>query len=103
MSAAPQNQREFSSGLFDCFSDCKSCICAFFCLPCAACKVASRMGENGCCVGCCLAPVTWIALRTKLRTMYGINGSICSDYCTVACCAECAVCQLDRELDHVGL
>ncbi|XP_067946604.1 placenta-specific gene 8 protein-like [Watersipora subatra] len=101
--AAPQNVREFSSGLMDCFSDCSSCICGFFCLTCLACKVAGRLGENSCCVGCCLAPASWLAMRTKTRTMYGINGSICNDYCALWCCAPCVICQLDREMNHVGL
>jgi len=101
--AAPQNQREWTTGLCDCCADMKTCLCGYFCLPCLACSVASRLGENGCCVGCCLAPVTWMAMRTKLRTMYGINGSICNDYCAVECCATCAMCQMDRELNNVGL
>ncbi|XP_064629392.1 placenta-specific gene 8 protein-like [Lineus longissimus] len=96
-----QGTREMSSGLFGCLGDIKSCCYGYFCMPCLMCSNASRLGEHQCVSICC--PGGQVALRTKLRTQYGIQGSICSDSCAVAFCGACFECQTARELDHVGL
>ncbi|KAK2163899.1 hypothetical protein LSH36_72g01003 [Paralvinella palmiformis] len=72
-----------------------------FCLCCLSCSVASRLGEN-CCVPLCLQGGT-MALRTKLRTQHGIQGSICKDWCATTFCGALAICQMDRELTHLGI
>ncbi|KAF6022089.1 hypothetical protein EB796_004457 [Bugula neritina] len=104
--AYPQDIREFSTGLCGCCTDLGSCCYAWWCFPCFACSTASRMGEDCCCgcgAGCCLAPVSWVAMRTKLRTMFGIRGSICGDCLATACCPNLAMCQMNRELKNRGL
>merc|ERR1711976_887325 len=72
-----QNVRDWSTGTFGCASDIKSCICGCLCLPCLMCQIATRMDEN-CLVGIC-APGGSLGLRVKMRTLYGISGSICND------------------------
>ncbi|XP_013380481.1 placenta-specific gene 8 protein-like [Lingula anatina] len=98
----PQNVRPWSSGLCGCFEDCGSCICAMFCLPCMLCQLASRLNET-CCVPYCYGQMGVAAMRVKLRTMYGIQGSICGDICATCWCGPCVACQMSRELDAVGL
>ncbi|KAK7108699.1 hypothetical protein V1264_016384 [Littorina saxatilis] len=97
--------RNFSTGLCGCLSSPCAMIgtCCF--LPCMMCRLADRMGECCCmpyCVHCycfgCLIP-----MRTKVRTMGGIRGTICQD-CLASCfCCPCVICQLSREMDNMGL
>eukprot|EP00918_Siedleckia_nematoides_P007685 GHVU01016673.1.p1 GENE.GHVU01016673.1~~GHVU01016673.1.p1 ORF type:complete len:121 (-),score=4.20 GHVU01016673.1:712-1074(-) len=91
---APQNQRHFSTGLFDC-SDIGTCVYGYFCHWCHMCSVAERLEEH-CCTT--LHVSSRVALRTKLRTMYGITGTVCDDCMMMTCCGPFAVCQMDREL-----
>ncbi|XP_033739644.1 placenta-specific gene 8 protein-like [Pecten maximus] len=93
--------RDWSSGLCGCFSDCGSCLMTCLCLPCMECRNASRLGEFCCLPYCC--PGATIAMRARLRTLGGIQGSICKDVCALACCPMCSVCQMSRELDNMGL
>merc|ERR1711894_355762 len=44
-----------------------------------------------------------LAMRTKLRTLYGISGSICNDAMASYCCMPCMVCQMDQEMTELGL
>jgi Cys-rich protein (TIGR01571 family) len=41
-------------------------------------------------------------MRTKVRAMYGIRGSILEDFCCISCCHFCTVLQMHRELRHLG-
>jgi Cys-rich protein (TIGR01571 family) len=43
-----------------------------------------------------------VAMRTKLRTKYGIQGTICDDICCIWCCELCVATQMYRELKHQG-
>ncbi|KAI0230664.1 Placenta-specific gene 8 protein [Lamellibrachia satsuma] len=94
---APQQLREWNSGVFGCCSDCGSCICGLLCLPCLVCNVSSRLNEH-CLAGYC----SLVALRTKLRLMGGIQGGVCNDGICVALFGSCVVCQMDRELKYLG-
>jgi Cys-rich protein (TIGR01571 family) len=96
----PQNVREWSTGLCGCFEGCGSCVYAFFCYPCFMCTLASRMNECMCGPFFC-DKVFVIAMRTKLRSMHGISGSILNDCFTVTCCEFCATQQMYRELNNV--
>lgn len=90
---------EWSSGLFECFTDLKSCALGTFCTGPFFCCLAHRMGES-----CCIAFVQggfW-AMRSAYRERHNIEGTMCSDCCSVSCCAWCTVCQLSREMDHHG-
>ncbi|XP_046568000.1 placenta-specific gene 8 protein-like [Haliotis rubra] len=97
----PEGHRDWSTGKFGCATDCGSCLCTWCCLPCMLCRLAERMDE------CCMMPFcvlgSLVAMRTKVRTMGGISGSICKDCLSVACCGPCIVCQMSREMDNMGL
>jgi len=92
--------RNWSTGLCGCFEDCGS-LCMGLCCPYfLLLDVSSRMGE-GCCFVCC-CPGALLGLRIKLRVQENIQGSLMNDYCEVECCPLCVLCQLSRELKHVG-
>ncbi|EDO42647.1 predicted protein [Nematostella vectensis] len=94
-------QRDWSSGLFECTKDIGGCLVTFLC-PCVTlCQISQRMGE-GLAYGCCCADIAAFTLRAKLRTEQNIQGSLCNDAIHVSCCMHCALCQMSRELDHVG-
>jgi Cys-rich protein (TIGR01571 family) len=97
----PQNIRDWSIDLCDCFADCCQCAYAYFCWCCFLGSLASRMNEN-CCGPFCCGQLFIIPMRTKIRAQYGITGSICGDICTVWCCTCCAALQMSNELRHVG-
>lgn len=97
----PQNIREWSTGLCGCFEDCCSCMYAYFCFPCFMCTLAGSMNECAC-GPFCFDRVFTTAMRTKVRTMYGIRGSILNDCCCILCCQFCSVLQMHRELKNMG-
>ncbi|MBN3318570.1 CNFN protein, partial [Atractosteus spatula] len=100
---------EWSSGVCDCCSDLGVCCCGMFCFPCLMCHTASEFGWC-CCMPLletfCFAytginplpcPVS-ICLRSSMRKRYGINGSLCGDFCTLCFCYSCTWCQMAREI-----
>lgn len=93
--------RDWTSGVFDCFSDFKSCLMTWLCLPCTMCNIASRTGECACMPF--FVPGAMIALRARIRTLGGITGSIFNDCLVMSFCGQCATCQMARELDAMGL
>lgn len=50
-----------------------------------------------------LIPCATFALRVKVRTLFGIKGSIVEDFFTTLFCEPCSICQISRELDDIGL
>ncbi|XP_062611156.1 cornifelin homolog A-like [Saccostrea cucullata] len=96
-----EGHRDWSTGLFDCFDDLKSCLLGFFCLPCTVCSVASRTGEC-CCMPYCVQGGT-VVLRSRIRTIGGIQGTACMDCVILSLLGPCAVCQMQRELDNMGV
>ncbi|KAI0230662.1 hypothetical protein LSAT2_019020 [Lamellibrachia satsuma] len=95
---APQQLREWNTGVLGCFSDMGVCIQGYFCLNSLMCSVSSRMGES-----CCAAHVALAALRTKLRVTHGIQGSVCNDWFCTQMCTMCVICQMERELRFTGI
>jgi len=102
--------RNWSSGLCGCCQDCSSCCCAFWCYPCFLCTLAQDMNEF-CCGPCCCGagcggsgfPNPFlVGMRARMRTKYGIEGSICKDTCCTWCCECCIAMQMARELKHAG-
>ncbi|XP_045160077.1 placenta-specific gene 8 protein-like [Mercenaria mercenaria] len=93
--------REWSSGLFSCCDDVGKCIWAWYCTSCVLADISARLGECSC-VTCCV-PGGLATIRTRVRTLGGIRGSICKDYLATECCYFCAICQLQRELEYMGL
>lgn len=69
MGHQPGAKREWSFGLFDCFSDIGGCLCAYFCTCCYAYKVFTDAGEGFC--DCCWGGI--LPLRVKVRTERGIE------------------------------
>ncbi|KAK3577422.1 hypothetical protein CHS0354_032267 [Potamilus streckersoni] len=85
-----EGSRDWKSGLFGCFSDCKSLILTYCCLPCAICSISSRTGECICMPY--FVPGGLIALRARIRTLGGIRGSICCDCMALYFCGMCTIC-----------
>ncbi|XP_020629959.1 cornifelin homolog [Orbicella faveolata] len=96
-----QGMRDWSTGLCGCFEVIGICCMGLFC-PCFLLSdVSSRMGEGCCFAACC--PGALLGLRIKLRVQENIQGSLCNDFCEVNFCGTCVLCQLSRELNHVGM
>ncbi|KAK6168918.1 hypothetical protein SNE40_020074 [Patella caerulea] len=96
-----QQKRPWSSDLMGCMSDIgPSCLMATFCGPCFFCYLSTKIGENCCVPGC--VPGGIIAIRTKIRTQLGIEGTICGDCFTMSFCGVCALCQMTRELQNTN-
>lgn len=93
--------RDWNSGLCACFNDVVGCVLSMVCLPLALMRLANRLNECAC-VPCCV-PGGIVALRTKLRTMGGIRGSICCDCVVGHFCCCCVACQMKREMDDMNL
>lgn len=94
-----RQERDWSTGLCGCFEDFSSCFCAF-CFPaCMECWLASHADEFVCLPLC--VPAAPIAIRAKIRTQYGIKGSICDDCVMYSFCGPCALAQMKREIDNV--
>nr|XP_058970593.1 cornifelin homolog [Pocillopora verrucosa] len=96
-----QGMRDWSSDLCGCCEDCYSLCMGLFCPCILLCDVSQRMGEGCCFATCC--PGALLGLRIKLRAQQNIQGSLCNDYCVVQCLPTCVLCQLSRELNHIGL
>ncbi|XP_033013403.1 cornifelin-like [Lacerta agilis] len=63
------SEGSWSSGRYDCCSDCPMCCVGLLCPAILACYVSRKHGEN-CCLG--LVPGGMTALRTHMRLSYGI-------------------------------
>ncbi|XP_059655363.1 cell number regulator 2-like [Cornus florida] len=106
----------WSTGLCDCFSDCRVCCLTFFC-PCITfgriAEILSR-GSTSCCVSgtmCTLMGGTHhlafhnfytSTYRTKLKKHYSIEPNQCEDCLIHMCFQKCALCQEYRELQQRG-
>ncbi|CAH3037090.1 unnamed protein product [Porites lobata] len=78
-----------------------SCIMGWFC-PCfLLCSISDRMQE-GYLYACCCPIIAPFTLRSRLRSVQNIEGSLCNDVLTLMFCFECAIYQLDRELKEIG-
>ncbi|THF96154.1 hypothetical protein TEA_001544 [Camellia sinensis var. sinensis] len=109
------SKNEWSSGLFDCFSDASSCCLTIWC-PCVTFgRIAEIVDEGGttCCegttwylllYGCAhiCAPLYSCGYRSKLRNRYSLESTPCNDFLVHFCCEKCALCQEYRELQNRG-
>ncbi|XP_071137558.1 cornifelin homolog B-like [Mytilus edulis] len=107
--SAPTNQlligpihgtREWSSGLLDVCNGMGNSVFTFFCYCLTIKDLSRRIGERGL-TGC--VPAADINIRTRIRTLGGIRGSICDDCIAVTFCKMCAACQEQRELCSMGI
>ncbi|EXB38816.1 hypothetical protein L484_027249 [Morus notabilis] len=103
----------WSTGLCDCFSDCKSCCLTYWC-PCVTFGRIAEIVDEGAtsCVasGALYLLLVWVGVvccysctyRSKIRRRYALEESPCGD-CLVHCfCGLCALCQEYRELQNKG-
>ncbi|KAL3861027.1 hypothetical protein ACJMK2_007118 [Sinanodonta woodiana] len=93
-------ERAWSSPLCMCTDEKRHWCCSFWCWPYFRYNLAMRLGETPFMP---LIPCGAFALRVKVRTLFGIKGSILEDFATTLCCEPCTICQMTRELDHIGL
>ncbi|XP_076466164.1 uncharacterized protein LOC143297632 [Babylonia areolata] len=105
-----RGKREWTSGLFQSMTRrppnrklvnhvllaVKDCCC----VPCMMCAMAGRLGDPPYLP---FLPCTGPALRLKVRILGAITGSIGRDCVVTSCCWPCAVCQMYRELEHIGI
>merc|ERR1739846_76997 len=94
-----QQVRDWYSGMFGCFEEMSSCVCGWLCPCILLIQISQRMGEGCLFPRCCQGAA--LALRVKIRADNGIQGTMCNDAVTLACCGACALCQMARELSHV--
>ncbi|XP_055865078.1 placenta-specific gene 8 protein-like isoform X1 [Biomphalaria glabrata] len=94
------SERNWSSGLCECSGQSRSCLALCCCWPVYRYSLATRLGETPFMP---LIPCAAFALRVKIRALFGIKGSILKDFLTTLCCEPCAVCQMTREMDNIGL
>jgi len=116
----PDGKRDWSYGLFDCFSACGLCCFAAWC-PCivwsrnrqrlrslqyqgVALPAGSERTDEHCCMYCGLAAagygwVLQIRHREEIRERYGIRGSPFNDCFVSWCCRACSLTQERREIE----
>lgn len=94
------SDRAWSSGMCECSEGNRSCCAQSLCWPIYRYMLATRLGETPFMP---LIPCAAFALRIKVRTMFGIKGSLMGDFFASLCCEPCVVCQMTREMDHIGL
>ncbi|CAG2196331.1 CRISP [Mytilus edulis] len=81
-------ERNWSSGICACGKDERRSGCCYFCCwPYFKYMIATRLGETP---FMALIPCAAFALRIKVRTLFGIKGSLVSDFWTTCCCEPCA-------------
>ena len=89
-------KREWTSGLFECCSDCGELIFAYL-LPCIYQYRLFNQANEGVC-SCCFGGL--IPLRTKIRTERNIQGSIFHDCLATYFCGICAMVQMSKEMKN---
>lgn len=96
------SERNWSAPLCECKGrhNNGSCMGLFCCWCYHKYMLATRLGETPF-MG--LIPCAAFALRIQIRTLFGIKGSVLKDFATAMFCEPCAVCQMTKELDHIGL
>ncbi|BFZ23646.1 hypothetical protein BsWGS_26685 [Bradybaena similaris] len=94
------SERDWSTPLCQFSGDDRPCITMCCCWPAYRYVLATRLGETPFMP---LIPCAAFALRVKIRTLFGIKGSIIKDFFTSLCCEPCAICQMTREMDKIGL
>ncbi|XP_061344940.1 protein PLANT CADMIUM RESISTANCE 2-like [Gastrolobium bilobum] len=110
----PKLQVDWSTGLFDCFSDFKNCCITCWC-PCVTFgQVAEIVDKGSTSCGASGALYTLILFvigsgclyscfyRSKMRRQYMLKESPCGDCLVHCCCEACALCQEYRELQNRG-
>ena len=107
----PNQNNEWSFGLFGCFEDCGECLLAC-CVPCIPFGFNAR-DSDVCCQGCCgvfcgclfflccpfWSYIAWCCcIRPNIRRKHGIPTNCCMDCLAVTFCPCCALVQERRQL-----
>jgi len=95
-------RNDWKSGLFSSMFDCPESALACCCCCWYVGIVSERAGESFW-AGCCNAPIALLAVRSKIRGAFQIQGNLCYDQCISTCCCQCASMQAKRELDQQGV
>ncbi|KAA3673920.1 uncharacterized protein DEA37_0005377, partial [Paragonimus westermani] len=74
---------------------------AFWCYFCVLHQLTKSLKEHTCLP--CLPWCGLLALRVKMRTIYGIHGSACRDCSHLCFCNGCSACQMHREGVELGI
>ncbi|XP_070578322.1 cornifelin homolog A-like isoform X2 [Ptychodera flava] len=94
-----KHPREWTTDIWHCAGEPRSCMCGCCFLPCFLCEVSARLDEPFC------AGFWWpcglTGLRTKMRLQHKIQGDVFQDVFYSTCCGPCAACQMARELDYI--
>ena len=97
------NEKEWTVGLFDCFSNCQFCVYATCCFPCAGCSFENDENQAGCFAPfCCymICPCLYGCTKRKsFREKYGLRESPCCDCCVNWCCPCCELIQRRGQYD----
>eukprot|EP01010_Urceolus_cornutus_P001404 NODE_1944_length_703_cov_205.787462_g1514_i0.p1 GENE.NODE_1944_length_703_cov_205.787462_g1514_i0~~NODE_1944_length_703_cov_205.787462_g1514_i0.p1 ORF type:complete len:131 (+),score=36.71 NODE_1944_length_703_cov_205.787462_g1514_i0:60-395(+) len=94
---------DWSTGLFECCEDPKTCVITYFCLGCQVAHQKAVLEKKECapldaCMVMCCPMCMLYANRTAMMTIDGIHEGMCSTIMAVCCCALCGVSQQHRHL-----
>ncbi|KAK2557257.1 Cornifelin-like protein [Acropora cervicornis] len=90
------------SNIFNLKSGIPQGFAGLFCEERLLCDISYRMGEGCCLPYLCKMDMVLAGLRIKLRTQENIQGSVLDDYLCSTCCTRIVLCQMARELRHIG-
>jgi len=98
----PEASKIMTDGLFGCCDDAETCLCAYFCGPCAIGTWVERAGLGDCCGTCCMTILCSCGCftggkRGELYRKLGLQDPGCCMNCMChTCCPFCAVAQEGR-------
>ncbi|XP_061185595.1 PLAC8-like protein 1 [Saccostrea echinata] len=92
--------REWTTGLCEC-DDKRKCLVGCCCVLCSLCSLARRTGECPLMAYYVLGGLT--LLRSRIRTIGGIKGTVSNDNMIMKWCCPCGVLQMERELENMGI
>ncbi|TKY60953.1 Cell number regulator 10 [Spatholobus suberectus] len=93
----------WSTGLCNCCADEYGAFCLTCWCPCISFgRIAEIIDRGATCGFTQFASLYACIYRTKLRRMYGIEGSQCCDCVVSCCCVSLSICQEYRELEARG-
>ena len=115
----PSPHLQWSSNIFDCCINFKTCCHSFLCPCCAFVRVSKHVlaeEPDGCCgkcgeccgscsrgICCCIMPCSVFIrapYRKQLRIKHDLPAKPCNDFCTVFLCPCCSLAQELREIEY---